>query len=104
MGRVKETAGRPASQELMLARLSGDKTYLGTVHSRCGTNERYVSGGGCVHCARSVATEQREARRALLADQQIATTDEINHGETDVEEELDIDPRTEYEKSIDELL
>jgi hypothetical protein len=60
-------AGRPINESRQTAILCGDKTYIGATHARCGTYERYVSGGGCVHCARVIATEQREARKALLA-------------------------------------
>ncbi len=60
-------AGRPINESRALAVLMGDKTYVGTVHEKCGTAERYVSGGGCVHCARIIASEQREARSYLLA-------------------------------------
>jgi hypothetical protein len=58
-------AGRPLSPNRELALLMGDKTYHGSLHAKCGTNERYVTGGGCVHCARLIATEQRDARKFL---------------------------------------
>jgi hypothetical protein len=61
-------AGRPINKSRELALISGDKTYTGAVHSRCGTSERYM-GGGCVHCARLAATEGREARKLLKAQQ-----------------------------------
>lgn len=70
-------SGRPINQSRMIAVLNGDKTYTGTPHDRCNTTERYVSGGGCVHCARVIATEQREARRWL---KQQATDQNVNHG------------------------
>lgn len=54
-------AGRPINENLATAKFMGDKTYLGTTHEDCGTNVRYTSGGGCVHCAREKATEMREA-------------------------------------------
>lgn len=58
-------AGRPENASRANAALMGDKTYIGSVHDKCGTNERYTKGGGCVHCARVIATEQREARKYL---------------------------------------
>jgi hypothetical protein len=57
--------GRPLNSDLQLARELGLLTYTGSAHARCGTTERYVKGGGCVHCARIIATEQREARKYL---------------------------------------
>jgi hypothetical protein len=47
--------------------LQGFPTYAGAVHARCGTSQRYTSSGSCVVCARTIATEQREARRLLKA-------------------------------------
>lgn len=58
--------GRPLNEDRQLALLSGDKTYIGSPHDRCGTNVRYVKSGGCVRCARVIATEQREARKYLI--------------------------------------
>ncbi len=60
-------AGRPINTSKELAILSGDKTYTGAAHGKCGTTERYVSGGGCVHCARQASLDGREARRLLKA-------------------------------------
>ena len=54
-------AGRPINENLATAKLAGDRTYIGSVHSDCGTSERYTSGGGCVHCARAKQTAMREA-------------------------------------------
>jgi hypothetical protein len=54
-------SGRPINTDKSLAIFLGEKTYLGGIHRKCGTNVRYTSGGGCVHCARTIATEQREA-------------------------------------------
>lgn len=59
--------GRPINESRALALITGDKTYEGAEHSKCGTTTRYVSGGGCVHCARLIASEQREARKFLQA-------------------------------------
>lgn len=54
-------AGRPLNASREDAVLQGFRTYTGSPHSKCGTTERYTKGGACVHCARIVATEQREA-------------------------------------------
>lgn len=32
------------------ARVAGNKSFNGTIHKRCGTNERYVSNKQCVYC------------------------------------------------------
>lgn len=58
-------SGRPINKDREMAIFMGEKTYVGSAHSKCGTTARYVSGGGCVHCARIIATEQREARKYL---------------------------------------
>ena len=58
-------SGRPINQDRLDAIEFGFPTYTGAVHKKCGGTERYVNGGGCVRCARVIATEQREARRAL---------------------------------------
>ncbi len=60
-------AGRPISEALATARLVGDKTYEGTEHEACHTTTRYVSGGGCVHCARQKQAIQRGALKQLMA-------------------------------------
>lgn len=57
--------GRPINQDRQIAISLGFQTYNGTAHSKCGTTERYTKGAGCVHCARLIATEQREARAYL---------------------------------------
>lgn len=57
--------GRPVNSDRQDAIEFGLKTYLGAKHVNCGTSERYVSGGGCVRCARLIATEQRAARKYL---------------------------------------
>lgn len=56
-------AGRPINENLATAKLCGDKLYTGSTHEPCGTNLRYTSGGGCVHCARAKQTEMRNALR-----------------------------------------
>jgi hypothetical protein len=60
-------SGRPVNPDRQSAIDLGLVTYTGSPHSKCGTTQRYVSGGGCVHCARIIATEQREARKYLKA-------------------------------------
>jgi hypothetical protein len=62
-------SGRPINESRQLAIIMGDKTYVGAVHYKCGTAERYLSGGGCVACARIIASEQRAARKYLKAHQ-----------------------------------
>lgn len=59
--------GRPSNPDRQNAITLGFRTYTGALHTRCGTTERYVSSGGCVHCARVLTTEQREARVLLKA-------------------------------------
>jgi hypothetical protein len=62
---TKPPGGRPVNDNRQIALQYGLKTYDGSPHSKCGTTERYVSGGGCVHCARVTATEQRDALKFL---------------------------------------
>jgi hypothetical protein len=59
--------GRPINEDRQNAIRFSLKTYTGAPHSKCGTTKRYVSGGGCVHCARVTATEQREQLKVLKA-------------------------------------
>ena len=56
--------GRPINEDRQLALITGAKTYAGAKHAPCGTAERYVKGHGCVHCARKLQTEQRDALAA----------------------------------------
>lgn len=63
----KKPGGRPANTDRQNALALGYRTYTGSPHAKCGTTERYVSGGGCVHCARVTATEQRDALKYLKA-------------------------------------
>jgi len=58
--------GRPSNPDRQNAIAFGLKTYNGSPHSKCGTTERYL-GGGCVYCARTIAKEQRDARKFLKA-------------------------------------
>lgn len=52
---------RPINEDRQAALRYGLHTYTGAPHSKCGTTERYAAGGGCVYCARLLASEQREA-------------------------------------------
>lgn len=103
--------GRPLNQSRQLALLSGDKTYTGGKHARCGTTERYVKGGGCVHCARMIATEQRDARKFLA--QAAAETpasrfvdvNQTSEVELDAAEEIAIeDAAARFEADIESLM
>ena len=76
-------SGRPINVDRQNAIALGYKTYTGSKHSKCGTTERYVSGGGCVHCARVIATEQREARKYLVASGALDKPQEMALEETD---------------------
>lgn len=60
-------SGRPINEDRASALRLGFKTYEGSPHSKCGTTARYTSGGGCVHCARLIATAQREALKFMKA-------------------------------------
>jgi hypothetical protein len=86
------------------------QTYLGAVHGRCGTTERYASNGGCVHCSRIIATEQREARKYLKrlaaeeAEQKIRDDDGLTIDSV-AEDGLDADDaEARREASFDELM
>lgn len=59
-------AGRPANADRQNAIALGLPTYIGAVHSKCGTNVRYTNGGGCMHCAREIAERQREALKIVM--------------------------------------
>ena len=58
--------GRPLNADRQNAILFKLMTYTGREH-RCGTTQRYVSTGTCVHCARLLSAEKREARKVLRA-------------------------------------
>lgn len=60
-------SGRPINEDRQNAIALGLRTYTGAQHPKCGTTERYVSGGGCVHCARVKAAEQRDELKVLKA-------------------------------------
>ncbi len=63
--------GRPINQNKELAILYGEKTYRGSEHT-CGTNERYVTNGGCVHCTRDKQRIMRERSAAIDAAKEAA--------------------------------
>ena len=93
-------AGRPINERHELAVLMGDKTYFGSEHDKCGTFERYTKGGGCVHCARVIASEQRAARKFLQ-------TMEAQKVEGRDEDLLDTEPKnglSAFEQSIEDDL
>ena len=79
-------AGRPINADRQSAFELGLRTYTGTKHPACGTTTRYVAGGGCVHCARIIATEQRHARKFLKEH-------EAEYREAMPEMELDTEPQ-----------
>ncbi len=92
------SSGRPQNQDRQNALATGLPTYTGLPHARCGTRERYTKGGGCVHCARIIATEQREARKFLLQ----------NRTALDTEPEAEVDTpeaaEARRQADIDELM
>ena len=115
-------SGRPINKDRQLAIEFGFMTYTGLAHRRCGTTERYVKGGGCVHCARVIAEEQREARKVLLrhhaefeadcpeVEAEFSPRDEeIDDERIDIEPEDgldtdDLDAEARREADIDELM
>lgn len=111
--------GRPLNQDKQNALDLGLLTYEGKPHFRCGTTTRYVVGAGCVHCARVIATEQRQARKFLRqhaineAEQKAREDDGValdsivpdgleEPDVPDVEAEDDADAR--FQESIEELM
>lgn len=111
-------SGRPINDDRELSILLGKRTYVGLPHYKCNTTERYVSHGGCVHCARLVASEGRDARKflkqhereaaAYIADQEAGLGDpDVNHGhieDLDDADELVQGMVSEYDASIDDLM
>lgn len=110
-------SGRPINEDRQNAIALGLKTYIGAKHVNCGTTERYVKGGGCVHCARIIATEQRDARKFLKqhavneAEEKVREEDGVTLDSGDGDG-LDIDNRDEteddrkarFEESIEDLM
>lgn len=70
-------SGRPINEDRQNAIALGLRTYTGAAHPKCGTTERYVSGGGCVHCARVKAAEQRDELKVLKAAQTASLDEKI---------------------------
>lgn len=103
-------AGRPINEDRQIAIELGLKTYTGSVHSKCGTTERYVAGGGCVHCGRAIATEQRDALKYQRA--QAAKLDgrgdqgsyPSSQGPLDNEPDDGLDAQRRREADLDELM
>lgn len=93
--------GRPINEDRQNAVALGLKTYTGTPHSKCGTTERYTKGGGCVHCARLIATEQREARNYLRS----GGVNQTEEQALDIADDLSIDdPEARTRAAIDDLM
>lgn len=109
--------GRPRNTDRENAVDLGLLTYEGKSHFRCGTTTRYVVGAGCVHCARLIATEQREARKFLRSQRAeegvTITIDDISEEnvrdafglDTPTEDGLDADDaEARRQAAIDELM
>lgn len=102
--------GRPLNADRQRALDLGLLTYEGKSHFRCGTTTRYVVGAGCVHCARLIATEQRNARTYLKqhaineAEQKVRDEDGVELDST-MDDGLDADDaEARRQASIDELM
>lgn len=104
--------GRPVNEDRQNAIDLGLKTYNGAKHARCGNTLRYVAGGGCVHCARIIATEQRDALKFLKrhavneAEEKVRTEDGVeldNVRDESYEEDAD-DAEARREADIDSLM
>jgi len=83
--------GRPINEDRQNALALGLRTYTGSRHAKCGTYVRYVAGGGCVHCARIIATEQREARKYLQAQLDKPASDGLDSDDAEARRQADID-------------
>jgi hypothetical protein len=66
-----KTSGRPLNPDRQNAIDLGLKTYIGMTHPKCGTNVRYL-GGSCVHCGKVASAEQRETRKYLKQQANVA--------------------------------
>lgn len=102
-------SGRPINEDRQNAIALGLRTYMGAPHSKCGTTERYVSGGGCVYCARETATAQREALKAVRAQASTALDEKIeeqiiNHDELAPIDNGQTPEQITFEQSIEDLL
>lgn len=100
--------GRPTNSDRQNAIDLGLQTYIGKMHVKCGTRERYVAGGGCIHCGRIIATEQREAlkylkraaREEAVRDEAEPALDSVSESGLETEEEA----RARYDADIDEMM
>jgi len=105
----EDKMSRPFNEDRQMAIKLGFKTYDGAVHT-CGYRERYVKGGGCVHCGRRLATEQREALKFVRANPTGFTPqyepDEqlVNHVPESPEEVVDSPEPSPYEQALDDLM
>lgn len=61
---TRKPAGRPHNVNRQAALVLGEKTYSGKRCKRCGTNEKYTKGSGCVECQKTNAIEARQLLRA----------------------------------------
>lgn len=101
--------GRPINEDRQNAIELGLMTYIGKKHLRCGTTERYASGGACVHCARIIATEQREARKFLQRQREapLDTAEEMVLEEPDVpdaEPDDEAEAHARFLESVEDLM
>lgn len=109
--------GRPINQDRQNAIALELTTYTGAVHRRCGTATRYVHGGGCVHCARMIAAEQRqtlaflkkhaaeEAEEKVRAEDGVELDSVADDGlDADIDSRRDEDEVDPFEQSIEDLM
>lgn len=75
--RGDELRGRPRSESLAMAKLLGEKKYLGSECSKCGATERYTKNQGCVACCSARVTEGTRLRREAKALRDLGVTDEL---------------------------
>lgn len=54
------------STKRMIAAEQGKIIYLGNQCAKCGTSEKYTSGGGCVFCVKAKAKVSNETKRKLI--------------------------------------
>lgn len=97
-------SGRPVNTDRANALRLGLRTYEGAPHSKCGTTTRYVSGGGCVHCARLIATEQREALKYIKANAIETEEAKVRNQDGVYLDTVDDDAVEAHQKAIDELM
>ncbi len=88
---------RPTNEDRQNSIALGLRTYTGAPHSKCGSTERYVSGGGCAHCARVKAAEQRDELKALKANAVNQAPEEGVDNDAEARQEA-------FEQSIEDML